>query len=320
MIAELKPTVVIIVLTWNQRDLTLACLESLKGMDYPQDRLEVIVVDNGSGDGTAEAVRAQYPLVVLLENKDNLGFAEGNNVGLRHALRGDAEYIMLLNNDTVVDRDLLRHLLQLMETNETVGIAGPKMLYYDAPDIVWNAGNHIDWRLGGIQRIQGDQRDGEVSEQPQEVDFITACAILLRRQVINQIGLLDPRFFMYFDETDWCTRARKAGWRILYVPKARIWHKVSATIGVTSPAIDYYMTRNVLLFLVKNRTGIWRALSPLLAFGRHLLAVLAYTLNSHHGQRIPNRNARLLALRDALLGCWGKMGDDVAQVCYPKRQ
>lgn len=320
MIAELQPTVVIIVLTWNQRDLTLACLESLKGMDYPSDRLKIVVVDNGSSDGTAEALIDQYPEVVLLANNDNLGFAEGNNVGLRYALRQDAEYIMLLNNDTIVNVDLLEHLLTALEQDGTVGIVGPKILYYDVPDRIWNAGNRIDWRTGSIERIQADRRDSEDGEQPYTVDFITACAILMRRQVIDQIGLLDSRFFIYFEETDWCMRAQKAGWRVLCIPKAKIWHKVSAAMGTSSPATDYYMARNVLLFLAKNRAGLGRLTSLLLAFGRHLLAISAYTLKSHHGQRIPNRNARLLALRDALLGCWGKMGDDVAQVCYPKRQ
>ena len=151
------------------------------------------------------------------------------------------------------------------------------------------------------------------------MDFITACAILLRRQVIEQIGLLDPRFFIYYEETDWCMRARRMGWRILYVPQARMWHKVSAAMGTTSPATDYYMNRNVLLFLAKNRSGLARLSSLARAAGRNLLAVAAYTGKPHQGRRVPNRNARLLALRDAALGRWGKMGPDVAKVCYPGR-
>ena len=125
------PLVAIIVLTWNQRDLTLDCLASLAEMDYPEDRLQVIVVDNGSRDGTAAAVRERYPHVTVLENGDNLGFAEGNNVGIRHALQGPAEYIMLLNNDTVVDRQMLAELLTVMEQHPEVGIVGPKMLYFE---------------------------------------------------------------------------------------------------------------------------------------------------------------------------------------------
>jgi GT2 family glycosyltransferase len=319
MTEDAYPLVAIVVLTWNQRDLTLDCLASLTEMYYPADRLQIIVVDNGSKDGTAAAVRARFPTATVLENGENLGFAEGNNVGIRHALQGPAEYVMLLNNDTVVDRAMLRELLAVMQVQADVGIVGPKMLYFEPPDLIWCAGNRLDWRTGGSIRLQAEQPDNDLDQTPIEVDFITACGILLRRQVIEQIGLLDPRFFIYYEETDWCMRARGRGWKILYVPRARLWHKVSAAMGTTSPATDYYMNRNVLLFLAKNRAGARRLISMTLAAGRNLLAVAAYTAKPHGGQRIPNRNARLLALRDALLGRWGKMGPDVAKVCYPNR-
>jgi GT2 family glycosyltransferase len=313
------PIVAIIVLTWNQRDLTVDCLASLAEMDYPADRLQIIVADNGSRDGTAATVRERYPHVTVLENGDNLGFAEGNNVGIRHALQGPARYIMLLNNDTAVDRQMLNELLTAMGQRPDVGIVGPKMLYFEPSNIIWCAGNRIDWRTGGSMRLQAEEPDKGIIEQPREADFITACAILLRREVIEQTGLLDPRFFIYYEETDWCVRAHQAGWRILYVPAARLWHKVSAAMGTTSPATDYYMNRNVLLFLTKNLKGTARAQAVIRAAGRNLLAAAAYAAKPHGGQRIPNRNARLLALRDAILHRWGKMGPDVAKVCYPNR-
>ena len=250
------PTVAIVILTWNQRDLTLDCLASLAELDYPADRLQIIVVDNGSIDNTAQAIREHYPSVTVLENGENLGFAEGNNVGMRHALEGDAEYIMLLNNDTVVHPSMLNELLAVTKSDPNVGIVGPKMLYFDRPDVIWCAGNQIDWRAGGTIRLQAEQSDNGLGEQLREADFITACAICLRRQVIEQIGLLDPRFFIYYEEADWCMRAQAAGWRVLYVPRARLWHKVSAAMGTTSPATDYYMNRNVLLFLTKNQRGL----------------------------------------------------------------
>lgn len=313
------PLVAIIVLTWNQRDLTLDCLTSLAELDYPIDRLQIIVADNGSSDDTAAAIRERFPAVTVLENGDNLGFAEGNNVGIRYALEGTAEYVMLLNNDTAVDRQMLSELLAVMEQFSDVGIVGPKMLYFDPSNVIWCAGNRIDWRSGGSIRLQAEEPDTKNGDEPREADFITACAILLRRQVVEQIGLLDLRFFIYYEETDWCVRATKAGWRILYVPSARLWHKVSAAMGTTSPATDYYMNRNVLLFLAKNLSGSARMRSVIRAAIRNLLAVAAYTAKPHGGRRIPNRNARLLALRDALLGRWGKMGSDVAKICYPKR-
>lgn len=319
MMQRTHPLVAIVILTWNQRDLTLDCLRSLGELDYPGDRLEIIVVDNGSSDGTAEAILGDYSSVVLLENDENLGFAEGNNIGIGYALQGKADYVMLLNNDTAVDPSMLSGLLAVTEADPTVGIVGPKMLYFDQPDVIWCAGNRLDWRRGETIRLQAEQPDMGLDEPPKEVDFITACAICLRRQVIEEIGLLDPRFFIYYEETDWCMRARAAGWRILYVPNARLWHKVSAAMGTTSPATDYYMNRNVLLFLSKNQTGLAQTCSLLLAAGRNLLAVAAYTAKPHGGVRLPNRNARILALRDAALRRWGKMGPDVEAVCYRDR-
>jgi GT2 family glycosyltransferase len=314
-----QPLVAIVILTWNQRDLTLDCLASLAEMNYPADHLQIIVVDNGSRDDTVPAIHSRFPYVTVLENGDNLGFAAGNNVGIRHALLGPAEYIMLLNNDTVVDRQMLRELLTALAGQPDVGVVGPKMLYFDRPDVFWCAGNRVNWRTGGTIRLQAEQLDVDSDEQPYEVDFITACAICLRRQVIEQIGVLDPRFFIYYEETDWCTRARAVGWRIQYVPRARLWHKVSAAMGTTSPATDYYMNRNMLLFLSKNLRALSRARALAFAAGRNLLAVAVYTVKSHDGRRTPNRNARLFALRDAILGRWGKMGSDVARVCYPSR-
>lgn len=319
MIPTTAPLVAIIVLTWNQCDLTLDCLASLVGMDYPVERLQIIVVDNGSTDGSPVAIRQCFPHVTVLENSDNLGFAEGNNVGIRHALQGSADYIMLLNNDTVVDARMLAHLLSVIQSHPNVGIVGPKMLYFDQPNVIWCAGNQLDWRPWITHRLQAEQPDVERDEPSYIVDYITACGILLRRSVIDQIGLLDPRFFIYYEETDWCARAQRAGWQILYVPGARLWHKVSATMGTTSPATDYYMNRNLYLFLTKNRSNALRPLLFVAVLIRQILAIAAYTLKSHRGARTPNRNARLLALRDVLSGRWGKMGSDVARICYPKQ-
>jgi hypothetical protein len=306
-----------VVLTWNQRDLTLDCLASLAEMTYPADRLDLIVVDNGSADGTAEAIRDQFPQVVVLENEENLGFAAGNNVGIRHAMEHGADYVMLLNNDTVVDPHMLTYLIDVAESDPEIGVVGPKMLYFDPPDVIWCAGNSIEWERGAaLVRLQAEERDTGADEALAEVDYVTGCGVCLRREVIEQVGMLDPRFFIYYEESDWCLRASKAGWRVLYVPQARLWHKVSAAMGVASPATDYYMKRNVLLFITKHQRGIFGMWLLSRVIMRDLLAIAAYTAKPHGGQRIPNRNARLLALRDAALGRWGKMGPDVTVICY----
>jgi len=301
------PSVAMIVLTWNQRDLTLDCLASLLRMGYPPDRLQIIVVDNGSADGTAEAIRRSFPAVTVIENEENLGFAEGNNVGIRHALQGPAEYIMLLNNDTIVDTRMLSELMTAMRARPDVGVVGPKIYYHEPSDVIWCAGNRIDWSSGKTTRLRAGERDTNQEERPETVDYVTGCALCIRRSVVEAIGLLDPRYFIYYEETDWCARARVAGWEILYVPSAHLWHRVSAAMGTASPATDYYMSRNILLFLAKNGRGLTRPASLIYAASRTLLATAAFTLKPHGGARLANRNAKLLGLRDALLGRWGKM-------------
>lgn len=313
------PHVAIVILTWNQRELTLDCLASLQPMDYPSDKLELIVVDNGSQDNTLVAIKERFSTVTVLENGDNLGFAEGNNVGIRHALQGNAAYIMLLNNDTIVDKDMLRLLIDFAEAREDVGIVTPKIYYHDEPERIWCAGASIDWKTAGVARLRAEEIDDSRKETAHEVDFASGCAICLKRSVIEQVGVLDKRFFIYYEETEWCVRATNAGWRIVYVPEAKMWHRISSAMGVSSPATEYYMNRNVLLFLVKSGRGI-NTLVPLLrSLGRNMAVIAAYTVKSHNGRRIPHRNARLFALRDSLLGRWGKMGEDVANICYLSR-
>ena len=239
----------------------------------------------------------------------------GNNAGIRHVLAGEADYILLLNNDTIVDPAMIDELLAVMSPDPTIGISGPKMLYFDEPETIWCAGNRIDWRTGDSVRLQAEQPDALADDRQREVDFITGCAICLRREVVERIGLLDERFFIYYEETDWCMRAAGAGWRTIYVPQARLWHKVSATMGATSPATDYYMTRNALLFLAKNRRGVRRVQSLSGSLARTSRIIAAYSLKNRTPERLRSRNARLLGIRDAALGHWGKMRPEVARVC-----
>jgi GT2 family glycosyltransferase len=311
-----RPKVNIIVLTWNQCAVTLECLGSLREQHYPN--IEITLVDNGSADGSVATIKASFPGITIIENGENLGFAEGNNVGLRRALAGDAEYIMLLNNDTIVAPGMIGALVDVMEGDLAIGITGPKMLYFDQPGTIWCAGNRVDPQTGESIRLRAEQADDDRDTSLLDVDFITACAICLRREVIEAVGLLDPRFFIYYEETDWCARARANNWRVAYVPQARLWHKVSATMGTTSPATDYYMTRNRLLYLAKNGRGIARFFSLARATIGNARTIAAYTLKAAYRERRRNRDARLYALRDAMLGRWGEMGGDVTALCYGK--
>lgn len=314
-----QPKVVFVVLNWNQKDLTLACLASLQAQDYTN--FVVVLVDNGSIDGSVAAIRAQYSDVTLIANETNLGLAVANNQGIRCALDMGSDYVVLLNNDTIVAPDMLTQLVAVAEKDATVGFAGPTMFYYDQPQTIWCTAGRVDWSNGGSFLVRNNMNisilDGLAIE---EVEFIPACAVLIRTSVFEAIGLIDERFFIYFDETDFTQRASRAGWRSVYVPQATMWHKVSATMGSVSPTTDYYMSRNRFLFLAKHLTGLRKARALAAAGTVTLTHVAAFTIKNHGGRRLPHRNAKLLAVRDALLGRWGPMGTDVAAACHPSRR
>lgn len=318
MSALISPSVCFIVLNWNQPDMTGDCLVSLAEQDY--GNFHVVVVDNGSEDGSAGLLRERFPWVTIIELPTNIGYSPANNVGIGFALQKRYDYILLLNNDTVVAPDMLTHLVNVCESESSIGMTGPVIVYFEKPELIWSAGAEFDWRDGSITRSLADQSASVIDvATPLDVGFLSSCAVCIKRQVLEEVGLLDERLFIYYEEADWSARASAAGWRSVLVPKARIQHKVSATMGTASPATEYYMSRNGLLFLAKHLKGWRRIVSLARAVWRNLLIIAAYTIKSHDGKRTPNRNARLYALRDSLLSRWGKMGDDVARVCYPNR-
>jgi hypothetical protein len=251
------PRVAIIVLCYNGIELTLACLASLRHLTYAN--AEIVVVDNASHDGTPEKVRAHFPAVTVLETGANLGYAEGNNVGMRYALAHGADYALLLNNDTEVAPDFLSVLINVAETEPQIGVVGPTIYYTAAPQRIWSAGGAINWRKGVSHMVNLNEEDsGQLGAQPRAMDFVTGCALLIKASVIQQVGLLDARFFAYYEETEWCVRVSRAGYKILHVPAAHIWHNLSLAAREASPHVYYYMTRNRLLFLHLTRAS-WRA-------------------------------------------------------------
>lgn len=310
-------SVTLVVLNWNNAPDTLECLHSLALTTYPN--LQVIVVDNGSSDASVPVLRQQFPTLALIETGTNLGYAGGNNVGLRHALAQGAEFIGILNNDTVVDPGFLEPLLTACGAGPAPAVTTPLICEYGRRDVIWSLGARIDWRVGGTTRLHaGEPRAAYAGAAPCEVDSISGTAFLAPRQVFETAGLLDERFFLYYEETDWCLRARDAGYAMRAVPAAVVWHKVSASLGQSSPMTDYYMLRNQLLFISRHRRGWSRRRLLARAVLTNLCTVLAYTLKPHGGQRRPHRDARLLALRDFLRGRYGPLGPDVAAACQAK--
>jgi GT2 family glycosyltransferase len=215
-----------------------------------------LVVDNGSSDGTPQAVQAQFPAVTVIETGANLGFAAGNNVGLRYALDHGYAYALVLNNDTEITPDCLTTLIEAAEADPAIGVAGPTIYYHDRPDLIWSAGGLIDWRRGCSSMRGLNQADRGQYSCAGDVDFVSGCALLCKRSVLERVGLLDERFFMYYEETEWCVRIARAGFRIVHVPTARVTHKIPLDARADQPYVIYYMTRNRLLFL--HTTGAAR--------------------------------------------------------------
>jgi hypothetical protein len=289
--------VAIIVLNWNGLDDTRSCASSLERIHYPA--ATVFLVDNGSSDGSSEALAREFPQFTHLANAGNLGFSGGNNVVIEQALAKGFDYVLLLNNDTIVAPDFLGHLVAAAESGERVGMVGPKIFYHDQPTLLWYAGGRVDWRAWPPFRNRGENKpDGPNYDAPGATDFVTGCCVLARAEMIRQIGPLDPRYGYYCEDVDWSLRARRAGWEVRYEPQARVWHKVSRSMRRTGrSSADYYEYRNPLLAARRHRGKVgvlpivWRAL------WRALL----------HPGGGPDKIVLIEAARDGVLGRTGLM-------------
>jgi GT2 family glycosyltransferase len=260
--ASRHPRVAVVVLNWNGRDDTLACLESLRAVDYPN--WEVLVVDNGSQDDSVDAIRKRHPEALLIEAGDNLGFAGGNNLGLEAALERGAEFILLLNNDTTVAPDLLGELVRAAHAHPEAAVLSGKIYFLSDPGRIWYAGTRWDVNSAAFEHVgQGAVDDGTAFERVRDTEYACGCAMFLRASTVRAIGPLDERFFLLFEETDWCFRARKAGFRCLFVPSAKVWHRVSASLGGQGvPLYEYFYVRNRLLWAemhvpAPRRIAVW---------------------------------------------------------------
>lgn len=221
--------VYIIVLTWNGKADTLECLMSLGKLSYPNFR--IMVVDNASTDGTADEVSRLHPAARILRNESNLRFAGGNNAGMRAALKERPDYVLLLNNDTVVAEDFLDRLVSAAGSDEKTGIAGPKIYYHADPRRIWYAGGRVGYWSGSISHIGVREIDKGQFGEITRTGYITGCAMLVKREVLEKIGLLDESFYIYGEDADFSLRAAGAGYELLFVPGSHLWHKVSVSTG-----------------------------------------------------------------------------------------
>lgn len=242
----------VLIVTWNRKADLLDCVRSVLRSDYPD--FSVYVVDNASSDGTSDAVASQFPQVSLIRSEENLGFAAGNNLGLKRMLHDGVDAAFLLNDDAVIAEDTLSSMLDSDFRRPDVGVAAPKILLHSDPGTVWSAGGLVDPRTGiAVQRFYGEPDDGR-ADQPAEIEYAVGCAMLIKADVVREAGMLDPDYYMYYEEADWCRRIRACGYRILYVPRSRVRHKVELDRSVSDHAV-YYYARNRLLYLSRSGAG-----------------------------------------------------------------
>jgi GT2 family glycosyltransferase len=240
------PKVSIILVNWNNSGDTIECLESLEQLTY--QNFEIIVVDNNSTDNSIKELE-NVNNIHLIQNNNNLGFAGGNNVGIELALKGKSDYILLLNNDTVVDKEFLSVFVNKVAADINIGVIGGKIYYYNYPDKIWSAGGGITKVTKRTFQYGENEKDKEKYNLEKEVAFLSGCCMLIKRDVFEKVGMLDEDYFMYYEDVDFCVRAKQF-FKIMYTPEAIIWHKVSATTEKSFR--DYYRIRNY-LYLLKKR-------------------------------------------------------------------
>ena len=240
-----------VVVNWNGGDQNLECLESLVRQGLLP--AEIVFVDNGSKDGSVEAVERRFPGLVLLRNRENLGFGEGANQGAREALARGAELVFFVNNDVELPDGTLARLEEALARSRELGIVGPRVLYKDEPGVVWCAGGMLTWKQNLSTLLGHKEKDGPRWRESRDVDYVAGCALLARREVLEKVGLFDARYFAYMEDVDLCLRAKRAGFRVGLVGDAAAHHATSsATGGGYNPRRKYMMGVNSIWFLKQH--------------------------------------------------------------------
>ena len=261
----MEPSIAIIIVNWNGLKDTVECIHSLKKISYAN--YEIILVDNGSEDGSVNYLEGDHCLSVrLIKNKENLGFTGGNNIGIQIAIEDGFDYILLLNNDTLIeDTDFLTKMVQPLESDKEVGFACPTILYNEPYGKVWYAGGEINLWKGW--RHFYDLKDKNVY-----TGFTTGCCLLVRRDCLLNIGLLNNYYFLSVEDVEWCEYAKRTGWKLMHIASTSIIHKDSVssgcdTGGTYSPARVFYEFRNSIFFVREYATLAQKVLAWSMIFG-----------------------------------------------------
>ena len=281
----------VVVLNWNGREDTLRCLRSLEPLR--QRGAGVVCVDNGSSDGSAAAIRTAFPHVTLIDAGANLGYAGGNNLGLRHALERGARWVMLVNNDATVAPDVIEGLERAARARPRAGILAGKVYFADRQQTIWFAGQRVRTLLGYSGRPRGYGRpDGPDYRRIEHTGRAVGALMAISREAIETVGLLDEDLFAYVEDVDWALRVREAGFEVVFAPGARAWHAVSRSTGgaAVSTFPLYYGVRNTIVVCERHR--------PLGGLGTAARRGFIVATFAAHALSLADRRAALRAVRE----------------------
>ena len=296
-----KAKVGVVLLNWNGGEFTIPCISSLLAGDLSPWR--ILVFDNASTDGSPEEITAMFPEVQMVRSAENVGFAAGSNQGIRQLLAQGADFLWILNNDTVVHRSCLRMLVEECLHDGKLGGATGKIFFQQPGDRIWYAGGRWNrWSFTSAHRGRGEKDTGQY-DRAEDVEFASGCCMLLRREALARVGLFDERYFVYCEDAEWCLRARRHGVRMRYVPHAVLWHRVSASAkknagGKTPPLSHYYNQRNR-LFNMRRYAG--RPLQVTTAVLAHLARALPLSVALLVLRRWATLKSVVRGIRDGLL-------------------
>lgn len=244
----MKPLVSIITINYNESEVTLDLLQSIRRLTYPN--YEMIVVDNASPNDNPDNIKEKYPEVNLIKSKENLGFAGGNNLGVKQA-KGD--YLLFINNDTIVPKGFIEPLVETLQENKNIGMVSPKIKFHWDPTLIQYAGytpmSHWTIRNNSIGYHQKDNGDFDKAGETQSIH---GAAMMIPKTVVENVGMMTEIYFLYYEEHDWAEMVKRAGYKIYYQPKSHILHKESVSTGKFSPLKTYYISRNRILFARRN--------------------------------------------------------------------
>jgi GT2 family glycosyltransferase len=315
------PSVHIIILNWNGLDDTRECLQSLRNLTYQNVRVHV--VDNASDKGEADIIEKEFPEVHLLRQSENLGFCGGCNVGMKAAMGNGADFIMLLNNDTIASPDLIENLLRALDTLEHPGAVSPLITHYPDKDKVWfsEAKWRADWKSATVGFcLAREERYEELKIMPPyKSEFACGCCLMVAADVIREIGLFDERYFAFFDEAEWCARMHRAGHKSYVIPSAVVHHKVGGS--VPNLILRYLMMRNALLWMSEN-LSLRRKIKAFPVLLKHLswnLLNLAGVLppSKRYFSKAASR-AVVLGWKDYILGRFGKWNAKAERILFDR--